>query len=122
MDKETKLTMALLIEKLEKTTGKKVKFGALKEKKGCGCGCDGKEKLTEGTWNLPKGNDLILAANQMIAELQAFQNKWSSIIGDDELYNGIDSAEFRLKAIIGSSKQVERPARTARTQEEGIEY
>jgi hypothetical protein len=46
MDKETKLKLALLRQKVEKLTGKKVKF--IKESKsdgcGCGCGCNGKKK------------------------------------------------------------------------------
>ena len=53
-NKEKELVIALLTEKIEKLSGKKVK---LEEKKDCGCGCGNtcspKTKLKEGTWSLP---------------------------------------------------------------------
>lgn len=66
-----------LCEKLEKLTGKKVVFA-------------------EGTWALPKSHAI---ADGAIRTLEAFKNKYWNLIGDDEMYDGIDSAIKRIEKL-----------------------
>lgn len=48
-------------------------------------------RLNEGTWAIEK-NDIP----KMIKELESFKKKWWNKVGDDILYDGIDSAINRL--------------------------
>ena len=49
-------------------------------------------KLNEGTWAFEKKY-----IPTMIKELESFKKKWWNKIGDDEFYDGIDSAIKRLE-------------------------
>ena len=51
--------------------------------------------LKEGTWAINE-NDIL----EMIKELEKFKSKWWNRVGDDNLYDGIDSAIIRLNELV----------------------
>lgn len=66
-----------LIESLEKETGKKV-------------------SLEEGTWALPETEDVKLEAK---LELEAWLSKYYHIVGDDDVFNGVEEAIARIEQL-----------------------
>jgi hypothetical protein len=66
-----------ITEKLEKLTGKKVIIG-------------------EGTWALTKDPNAYKQAKQ---ELEAFKDKYYNLIGDDDMFDGIDTAVGRIEEL-----------------------
>jgi len=52
------------------------------------------QTLKEGTWAVSKNT-----IPTMIHELKQFETKWWNLVGDDELYNGIDAAIKRLEEL-----------------------
>lgn len=56
--------------------------------------------LKEGTWALGSIKDLLAIKR----ELKLFKDKVYKIAGDDEFYNGLDSAETRLEELIAYRK------------------
>lgn len=66
-----------ITEKLEKLTGKKV-------------------VLTEGTWALTKDLAIYQQAKQ---ELETFKDKYYHSIGDDDMFDGIDTTVSRIEEL-----------------------
>lgn len=54
------------------------------------------ESLNEGTWALPKSEDVKM---QAIEKLTDFSREYFSLIGDDELFNHLDAAIERIKEL-----------------------
>lgn len=80
MDKETKLTVALLKEKIEKLTGKKI-------------------TLTEGTWAMPEG-DKFVEGQKILKQLNKIQKVAYHVFGDDEFMDGMDAAIGRASFLL----------------------
>lgn len=66
-----------LCEKLEKLTGKKVVF-------------------TEGIWALSKDPAVFQEAKR---ELETYKDKYYHLIGDDDMFDGIDTAIRRIEEL-----------------------
>lgn len=77
MTKEKQLTIALLAEKLQKLTNKKV-------------------VLKEGTWQLGNVDEMKAIGTQLIN----LKDRSYHIVGDDEFFNGLDSSLRRLDELI----------------------
>lgn len=86
MKKNSKrLKIALLKEQLEKITKKTV-------------------VLEEGTWSLPKTADQYLGASSCIEKLEIIKKELYNLLGDDELFDGIDSAIRRGNELLEIAK------------------
>ena len=54
------------------------------------------DSLSEGTWSLGKASDI----NIILTQLQDISKKAYNIVGDDQFYNGIDSAIQRAEELM----------------------
>lgn len=92
LHKEEKIQLKALTESLEKLTGKTIK---LESKKDCNC-CSTKKDLKEGTWALPETEGQKALA---IKSLQNWKDRFYSVLGDDEVFDGIDAAITRIEQL-----------------------
>ena len=76
IEKRMKKEVKSLIENLEKISGKKI--------------------VLEGTWALPETED---HKKRAINDLEKWKIHYYGIVGDDEVFNGIDSAIARIKQL-----------------------
>jgi hypothetical protein len=77
--KEKKLEIALLKEKIERISGKKVIF--------------------EGSWMTPKPHNLK-KSKEIISQLETIKDKAYNIFGSDEFFNGLDIAISESKRML----------------------
>lgn len=59
-----------------------------------------KAVIKEGTWSYPDTAAKKIQAKRALKELEAWKKKYYSLLGDDELYDGIDNAIKRGKYLI----------------------
>lgn len=84
------MTLEKQIQLLEKLTGKKVNLEEGHDH--CDCGghcCTDKESLKEGMWGTYANSNMV---SQSIKDLASWKAKYYKEVGDDGVYDGIDSA------------------------------
>ena len=79
--REKQLAITLLKERIERATGKKV-------------------ILKEGTWSLPTTPAAVAKAGSLLLEIKKLKDKLYPVLGDDILFDGLDSALARGKELL----------------------
>lgn len=64
----------------------------------------GKKVVLEGTWSIPKTPRQRQRAKQAIRDLKIWQNRYYNLLGDDLLYDAIDSAIKRGNELINDQE------------------
>lgn len=85
---------------------------AIRAKKGWGKVKESLQRLTEGTWALPKMPEDQQKVDEAIAKLEAFKTEYYNVLGDDEMFNGIDAAVARIKELANVANNNKTPEPT----------
>lgn len=89
-EREKQLAALLLKERIERKTGKRV---ILKEN-------EVKPIITEGTWAIPKTQEDYIKARDLLKQLITLKDEIYHFLGDDNLFDGLDSAIARGKELL----------------------